>query len=111
MVVFFQIIRRALLGTLALLIVFAIAAVLYLESTLPSVEMLKDMRLQVPLKVFSNDGKLIAEFGNCDADGVLKKRSIRSNSPKGWGEVGITHFMALQTQMLEGNRIDDLFSI
>ncbi len=59
----FRIVRRALVGTVALFIVFAITTVLYFRSTLPSVEILKDMRLQVPLKVFSNDGKLIAEFG------------------------------------------------
>lgn len=58
-----QIVKRSLIGMAALLIILGIAGVLYLESTLPSVDMLKDMRLQVPLKVFSNDGKLIAEFG------------------------------------------------
>ncbi|MEN8177913.1 MAG: penicillin-binding protein 1A [Pseudomonadota bacterium] len=35
----------------------------YLEPDLPSIETLKDIRLQVPLRVYSNDGKLIAEFG------------------------------------------------
>ena len=59
----FQIIRRSLLGTLALLVVVGIVAVLYLESTLPSVDMLKGMRLAVPLKIYANDGKLISEFG------------------------------------------------
>ncbi|HXH54746.1 MAG TPA: penicillin-binding protein 1A [Gammaproteobacteria bacterium] len=59
----FQIIRRSLLGTLALLVVGGIVAILYLESTLPSVDMLKDMRLAVPLKIYANDGKLISEFG------------------------------------------------
>jgi penicillin-binding protein 1A len=59
----FQIIRRSLLGTLALLVVLGIIAVLYLESTLPSVDMLKEMRLAVPLKIYANDGKLISEFG------------------------------------------------
>jgi len=61
--ILFTIIRRSLLGTAVLLIVVGILGVLYLESTLPSVDTLKDMRLQVPLKVFTNDGKLIAEFG------------------------------------------------
>lgn len=60
---FIQILKRAFLGTLGLLLLLSIMAILYLESTLPSVEMLKDMRLQVPLRVFSNDGKLLAEFG------------------------------------------------
>ena len=36
---------------------------LYLEPDLPSIETLRDVRLQVPLRVYSNDGKLIAEFG------------------------------------------------
>lgn len=59
----YQIIRRSLLGTLALLVLLGICAVLYLESTLPSVSMLKDMRLAVPLKIYASDGKLISEFG------------------------------------------------
>lgn len=61
--ILFYIIQRALLGTVALVIISVIAGAAYLESTLPSVETLKDMQLQVPLRVFSNDGKLIAEFG------------------------------------------------
>jgi len=40
-----------------------IAAYLYLEPDLPSIETLKDIRLQVPLRVYSSDAKLIAEFG------------------------------------------------
>jgi len=63
MTILFDILRRSLVGTCGVLIVIVILGVLYLESTLPSVEMLKDMHLQVPLKVFTNDGKLIAEFG------------------------------------------------
>lgn len=63
MEILYQIIRRSLLGTLALLVLVGILAILYLESTLPSVNMLKDMRLAVPLKIYANDGKLISEFG------------------------------------------------
>ncbi len=59
----FQIIRRSLFGTLALLAILGIIGILYLDSTLPSVDMLKDMRLAVPLKIYTNDGKLISEFG------------------------------------------------
>lgn len=44
--------------------VFAMAAAyLYLAPQLPSVESLKDVRLQTPLRVHSRDGGLIAEFG------------------------------------------------
>lgn len=39
------------------------AAYYYLEPELPAIDNLRDVRLQVPLKVYSVDGKLIAEFG------------------------------------------------
>ncbi len=35
----------------------------YLEPGLPEIDNLRDVRLQVPLKVYSRDGKLVAEFG------------------------------------------------
>ena len=35
----------------------------YIEPDLPDIDNLRDVRLQVPLKVFSRDGELIAEFG------------------------------------------------
>ena len=39
------------------------ATYLYLEPKLPSIETLKDVRLQVPLRIYSSDHLLIAEFG------------------------------------------------
>lgn len=38
-------------------------AFLYLSPSLPSVEALRSIQLQIPLRVYSSDGKLIAEFG------------------------------------------------
>ncbi|MGZ7458243.1 penicillin-binding protein 1A [Pseudomonas sp. Ma2-10] len=38
-------------------------AFLYLSPGLPSVEALRSIQLQIPLRVYSNDNKLIAEFG------------------------------------------------
>lgn len=38
-------------------------AFLYLAPTLPSVDALRNVQLQIPLRVYSSDGKLIAEFG------------------------------------------------
>jgi len=61
--IIFLVIRRSLIGLFLLSILAVIVGAAYLESTLPSVEMLKDMRLQVPLRVYASDGKLIAEFG------------------------------------------------
>lgn len=40
------------------------ACYFYLESHLPNIETLRDVEQQVPLRVFSQDGKLIAEFGD-----------------------------------------------
>src|SRR5690606_33836480 len=45
-------------ATLALL-----GAYQYLRPALPDVTAIKDIRLQVPLRVYSRDGKLIAQFG------------------------------------------------
>ena len=39
------------------------AAYYYLEPDLPDIDNLRELRLQVPLKVLSRDGRLIAEFG------------------------------------------------
>nr|WP_246283213.1 penicillin-binding protein 1A [Marinifaba aquimaris] len=38
-------------------------AYLYVKDELPSVEMLRDVKLQTPMKVFTADGKLISQFG------------------------------------------------
>ncbi|MCG8292528.1 penicillin-binding protein 1A [Pseudomonas entomophila] len=38
-------------------------AFLYLSPSLPSVDSLRSVQLQIPLRVYSSDGKLIAEFG------------------------------------------------
>ena len=38
-------------------------AFLYLSPGLPSVESLRSIQLQIPLRVYTSDGKLIAEFG------------------------------------------------
>jgi penicillin-binding protein 1A len=40
-----------------------IAAYLYIAPDLPNIEALREVRLQVPLRVYSADGQLIAEFG------------------------------------------------
>ncbi len=56
----------ALASLLSLALLGAVAAVglyAYLTPRLPSIEALKDVRLQVPLRVYARDGGLIAEFG------------------------------------------------
>ncbi len=51
-----------LLGGLGSLLVAA-GVYWYLNPKLPSIEVLKDVKLQVPLRVYARDGTLIAEFG------------------------------------------------
>ena len=50
--------------TIALFSVITItSAYFYLEPKLPEIDILKDVQLQVPLRVYSSDNKLLAEFG------------------------------------------------
>lgn len=53
-----SLISMALLGTLGLL-----AAYVYITPQLPDIETLKDVKLQVPLRVYTREGDLMAEFG------------------------------------------------
>ncbi len=59
----FRIIYRSLLGVVSLLVILVLVVVAYIETTLPSVESIKEMTLAVPLRIFSSDGKLIGQFG------------------------------------------------
>ncbi len=46
------------LGTVAVVAVY-----LHLEPKLPSIDNLREVELQVPLRVYTSDQKLMAEFG------------------------------------------------
>lgn len=48
----------ALLGAIGLA-----ASYLYIAPELPAIDALKDIRLQVPMRIYTRDGRLIAEFG------------------------------------------------
>lgn len=56
-------------GTVFALILFTVSAIalaglyIYLNPQLPSIEGLSDVRLQVPLRIYSSDGSLLGEFG------------------------------------------------
>jgi len=52
-----------LAGLFGLGLVGLLAAYLVLAPGLPSVDLLKDIRLQVPLRVYTRDGRLLAVFG------------------------------------------------
>ena len=53
-----------LFKALAVIFIIGIAASsIYIASNLPEIDMLRDVRMQVPLRVYSQDGTLIGEFG------------------------------------------------
>jgi penicillin-binding protein 1A len=53
------------LATIAFIIIFiGLAIIIKLDSNLPAVAVLKDVKLQVPLRIYSLDKKLIAEYGD-----------------------------------------------
>lgn len=60
---FFSIIFWLLLAGLSVTLVTITGLYLYLSPKLPSVDSLREVRLQTPLRVYSSDGKLIGEFG------------------------------------------------
>jgi penicillin-binding protein 1A len=60
---FFRFLLQAFLAVVIGLIVFAAVALWYLNHDLPDVSSLKTVQMQVPLRVYSADDKLIAEFG------------------------------------------------
>lgn len=61
-----QIIKKGFWALLSLSIsafILIAGIVIYFELQLPNVSMLKDVEMQVPLKIYTSDGKLIGEYG------------------------------------------------
>src|SRR5690606_29188416 len=58
-----RLVLAALLAVGGALILAVLGAYQYLQPSLPDVSSIKDIRLQVPLRVYSRDGRLIAQFG------------------------------------------------
>jgi penicillin-binding protein 1A len=56
--VFLAISATFLVGTIIIL-----GTYFYIKSDLPSVDVLKDVRLQTPMRIFTQDGKLISQYG------------------------------------------------
>ncbi len=66
MPLFLKLLRLVFIGIFGISVavgIIAVGAYLYFAPGLPSVSTLKDVELQVPLKVFSREGKLIAVYG------------------------------------------------
>ena len=54
---------RLLLAGLCASLLLCAGVYLYLRPQLPSVEVLRDVRLQIPMQVYTQDGQLIGQFG------------------------------------------------
>jgi penicillin-binding protein 1A len=59
----FHFIRKLLVTILIGLIVLFVGVMYYIEFELPDIEALNTVQLQVPLQIFTHDGKLMAEYG------------------------------------------------
>lgn len=59
----FRFFSWATLASLSVILAIIASAFLYLSPSLPSVDALKDVHLQTPLRIYTRDQKLIAEFG------------------------------------------------
>ena len=59
----FHFIRKLLVTLFIGLIVLFVGVMYYIEFELPDIEALNTVQLQVPLQIFTHDGKLMAEYG------------------------------------------------
>lgn len=60
---FLRLVLAALFGVITTTLVLAVGVYAYIAPELPSIEALREVQLQVPLRVYSRDRELIAEFG------------------------------------------------
>jgi len=60
---FLGLIRKTIIFTLLLSVAIVIGALYYMEYELPDIDALNTVQLQVPLQIYTQDGKLIATFG------------------------------------------------
>ena len=54
---------RLILVFITLMILFVSSLNLYIDQKLPNEKQIREIELQIPLKIFSSDKKLIGEFG------------------------------------------------
>ena len=84
----------ALLAALAIYLVYR-----HYEPELPEVATLRDVRFQVPLKIYSRDGKLIANFGEArrfpstieEVPEVLKQAFIATEDERFYQHPGVDY--------------------
>src|SRR5579885_419885 len=60
---FFRLIRRIIIFSFIVFTILVASVLYYMEFELPDIDALNTVQLQVPLQIFTHDGKLIATFG------------------------------------------------
>lgn len=90
-------------------------AFLYLSPSLPSVESLRSIQLQIPLRVYSSDAKLIAEFGemrrspiafaDIPSDFINALLAAEDDNFANHHGVDLTSLMRAATQILQSGQI------
>src|SRR3989338_1857193 len=90
-------------------------AFLYLSPGLPSVESLRRIQLQIPLRVYSSDAKLIAEFGemrrspikfaDIPQDFIMALLAAEDDNFANHYGVDLTSLMRAATQLLKSGQI------
>lgn len=60
---FVKLFRRLIIVALVFIVAIVIGTLYYMQYELPDIDALNTVQLQVPLQIFSRDGKLIATFG------------------------------------------------
>jgi len=59
----FRFLLTTMVGILTLAVLVLVAAHLYIAPSLPSIENIRDIRLQVPLRIYTQESRLLGEFG------------------------------------------------
>ncbi|MEE8429536.1 MAG: transglycosylase domain-containing protein, partial [Gammaproteobacteria bacterium] len=59
----FRFLLSSMVGILTLVVLALVAAHLYVAPSLPTIESIRDIRLQVPLRIYTQESRLLGEFG------------------------------------------------
>ena len=87
-------------GLLAVLVVALVAGYLYhsVSQDLPPVESLRDVQLQIPLRVYTRDGELIAEYGEQrrepsdinEVPAIVKEAILAAEDDEFYSHIGVS---------------------
>ncbi|MBU2478589.1 MAG: transglycosylase domain-containing protein, partial [Gammaproteobacteria bacterium] len=97
----------ALFGAMSVALILMVGVYAYIGPQLPSIEALREIQLQVPLRVYSRDARLIAEFGEkrrvpvviADVPDLLVKAFLASEDDRFFEHPGVDYQGLLRAGM------------